>query len=157
MDFGIETLENTVYQNEPYYVGAEKESLNLGLTGFLDREFDKHYDDMDSFMDAMKITDLEEREGILKSIGCDGDGNDRFDNAIDALAVMYKTIPGMRPDIDMIVKRINTVRVAKDPSNKYYIDIDKYGTERALEAKQKRSIRDQGIKQKSVEKLTLKK
>ena len=482
MDFGIETLENTVYQNEPYYVGAESETLNLDLTGFLDREFNKHYDNMDSFMDAMKITDLEEREGILKNIGCDGDasiedvkgifldkgedfnwrmknivtnawknqglkralgslsekdlksykigieanssrddkkykswmknegdelvhdlqnktykdafkkcnkiikstkpigfnypregemlsfagleaietgvgtsirvkdtkadindreakkskknveikynayvkrhigeenisqnhdkniemlsramaasmlaksqyatkfdvgiihdtadkikqtmklsemsendvkealrdpqkiyelektnmnnlytptdssqlvmsmgelgkymmdgkdrsqeyknllravkklgavntnnpedpkvqsevrirgievlravetyikgkkkvrhtddGNDRFDNAIDALAVLYKTIPGMKPDIEMIVNRINTVRAVKTPDNKYYIDIKKYGTERALVAKQKRSMRDQGIKQKSAEKPVLKK
>ena len=85
------------------------------------------------------------------------DGNDRFDNAIDALAVLYKTIPGMKPDIEMIVNRINTVRAVKTPDNKYYIDIKKYGTERALVAKQKRSMRDQGIKQKSAEKPVLKK
>lgn len=66
-----------------------------------------------------------------KSIRFSDDGKDRFDNSIDALAVMNKYVPGSRRVIDNIVDRINIVRDAREAEKKGHVDITKYGADRA--------------------------
>ena len=80
-----------------------------------------------------------------KSVRHSEDGRDRFDNALDALAILKKTIPGMKDNINLIVERINVVRRSANPKSEYHVDLEKYGVDRAKEAKKKRSLRDQGI------------
>ncbi|MBQ6231436.1 MAG: hypothetical protein IJJ74_10025 [Eubacterium sp.] len=66
-----------------------------------------------------------------KSIRFSDDGKDRFDNSIDALAVMNKYVPGSRRVIDNIVDRINIVRDAREAEKKGHVDIANYGADRA--------------------------
>lgn len=81
-----------------------------------------------------------------KSVRSSEDGKERFDNALDALGMLYKNVPGLRPHIKEIVDRINHVRKAEDPNHKDHVDIEKYGSERAREAKMNRALKDQGVK-----------
>ena len=81
-----------------------------------------------------------------KSVRSTDDGKERFDNALDALGVLYKNVPGLRSHIDELVDKTNRVRGAKDPNHKDHVDIEKYGNERAREAKMNRGLKAQGIK-----------
>lgn len=54
----------------------------------------------------------------------------RFDNSIDVLAVVNEHIPGLQPDVKVIVDRTNEVRKTK-PGDEHYVDLADYGTERA--------------------------
>ena len=66
-----------------------------------------------------------------KSIRFSDDGKDRFDNSLDALAVMNKYIPGCRKVVDKTVDRINIVRNAREAEKKGHVDIENYGADRA--------------------------
>ena len=66
---------------------------------------------------------------------------------LDALAILKETIPGMKDNIDLLVERINVVRKATEPGSEKHVDLNNYGVGRAIEAKKKRSRRDQGIKE----------
>ena len=81
-----------------------------------------------------------------KSVRGSDDGKERFDNALDALGVLYRNVPGLRSHIDELVDKTNRVRGAKDPNHKDHVDIEKYGNERAREAKMNRGLKAQGIK-----------
>ena len=81
-----------------------------------------------------------------KSIRFSDDGKDRFDNALDALGILYKHLPRLRPQIDMMVERINIVRKSQDPAHKNHVDINKYGTDRAEQAMKRRPKKAQDVK-----------
>ena len=54
-----------------------------------------------------------------KKVRSNDDGKERFNNALDALGILYQNVPGMRPEIDKVMARINKVRKAEDPKNLY--------------------------------------
>lgn len=81
-----------------------------------------------------------------KSIRFSDDGKDRFDNALDALGILYKHLPRLRPQIDIMVERINIVRKSQDPAHKNHVDINKYGADRAEQAMKRRSKKAQDVK-----------
>ena len=81
-----------------------------------------------------------------KSVRSTDDGKERFDNALDALGVLYRNVPVLRSHIDELVDKTNRVRGAKDPNHKDHVDIEKYDNERAREAKMNRGLKAQGIK-----------
>ena len=83
-----------------------------------------------------------------KSIRFSDDGKDRFDNALDALGILYKHLPKLKPQIDTMVERINIVRKSKDPAHKNHVDINKYGVERAENAKKLRAPKNKKVEKK---------
>ena len=89
----------------------------------------------------------------LYDIGCSdrmivrrNDGVERFDNTLDALGILYKNVPALRPRIEELVNRTNKVRGAEDPNHKDHVDISNYGAERALKANMNRAYKAQGKK-----------
>ena len=50
------------------------------------------------------------------------------------------------PKYKELVDKTNRVREAKDATHKDFVDIEKYGNERAREAKMNRGLKAQGIK-----------
>lgn len=83
-----------------------------------------------------------------KSIRFSDDGKDRFDNALDALGILYKHLPKLKPQIDIMVERINIVRKSQDPAHKNHVDINKYGVERAENAKKLRAPKNKKVEKK---------
>ena len=75
------------------------------------------------------------KEKIRSSSG----GIERFNNAIDALAILSRNAPGIDDSIKTITDNINAKRKADAGSSKY-IDIAKYGNKRAKAAKAARDI-----------------
>ena len=65
-------------------------------------------------------------------------GVEHFDNALDALAIMLEHNPMLSDKVAVIVDRINEVRGSEAENHKDHVDINKYGAERAVEAKKKR-------------------
>ncbi len=85
-----------------------------------------------------------------KSVRYSDDGKERFDNAIDVLAVIHKYLPEMRGRVEEVVARINKVRGAEDKNHEHHVDITKYGPERAEKAALERMKRDSGAKEKDL-------
>ncbi|SEF75970.1 hypothetical protein SAMN04487934_10331 [Eubacterium ruminantium] len=85
-----------------------------------------------------------------KSVRHSEDGKERFDNAIDVLAVIHKYLPEMRGRVEKVVERINKVRGAENMNHKDHVDITKYGPERAEKAALERMKRDSGAKEKDL-------
>ena len=81
-----------------------------------------------------------------KSIRFSDDGKDRFDNALDALGILYKHLPKLKPQIDIMVERINNVRKSQDSAHKNHVDINKYGADRAEQAMKRRPKKAQDVK-----------
>ena len=59
------------------------------------------------------------------------DGQKRFANALDALSVLGLHAPGLESRVSDTVKKINTAREAKSVKNKDFVDISRFGSERA--------------------------
>ncbi|SNU04470.1 hypothetical protein SAMN06297422_10111 [Lachnospiraceae bacterium] len=72
-----------------------------------------------------------------KNVRVGGDGKARFDNALDAMAILNKYVPGCRNFVDEQVNRIREVRKVQ-PGHKYYVDINNHG---ALKAKERHNTR----------------
>ena len=83
-----------------------------------------------------------------KSIRFSDDGKDRFDNALDALGILYKHLPKLKPQIDIMVERINIVRKSQDPAHKNHVNINKYGVERAENANKLRAPKSKKVEKK---------
>ena len=76
-----------------------------------------------------------------KSVRLRPAGRERFDNSMDALAIMKKCVPGTGEMIDDIVDRTNEVRkVGKN--DEYYVDLAKFGEQRALKASEERKQKE---------------
>lgn len=62
-------------------------------------------------------------------------GQKRFANAVDAVAIVGKHTPGARPQVDKLLARINDVRgVTNSPEHRKHVSIERYGAERARNA-----------------------
>lgn len=76
-----------------------------------------------------------------KSVRLRTAGRERFNNSMDALAIMKKCVPGTGEMIDDIVDRTNEVRkVGKN--DEYYVDLAKFGEQRALKASEERKQKE---------------
>ncbi len=62
-------------------------------------------------------------------------GKDRFDNTMDALAIMSQYAPGLKRTIDGMVSDINKKRNVK-AGNAKFVQLENYGKERAVQRKQ---------------------
>ena len=60
---------------------------------------------------------------------------------MDALAIMKECVPGAKGMIGDIVYRTNEVRKTM-PGDEYYVDLDKFGAERAKSASEARKERE---------------
>ncbi len=85
-----------------------------------------------------------------KSVRSTNDGKERFDNALDVLAVIHKYLPEMRGRVEEVVARINKVRGAEAANHKDHVDLKNYGPERAQRAELERMKRDSGAKEKDL-------
>ena len=65
-----------------------------------------------------------------KSVRRDSEGRARFDNAMDALAIVNKYIPGSRYFVREQVDRINKVRGVR-PGDRNYMDLSNHGAQNA--------------------------
>ena len=83
---------------------------------------------------------------IKKGIPPTENGKDRFDNALDILATVRKYIPEARDRVDSLVERTNQIRDVKSSKDKGFVDIEKYGKDRAYKAAVERHKRDSGAK-----------
>ncbi len=72
-----------------------------------------------------------------KSVRTFEGGRDRFDNSLDALAIVSKYAPNAAPRIKKLTDRINEVRNDKN----HKINLNEYGAERAKDAKRVRDER----------------
>ncbi|MBR3031562.1 MAG: hypothetical protein IKH92_00920, partial [Clostridiales bacterium] len=61
----------------------------------------------------------------------------RFANALDALSVIGLYAPALNEKVGDMTKKINAVRGAKNERDKDFVDISRYGSERALNAMNK--------------------
>lgn len=129
----------TEYQN---LVTAVK---NLGRLSS-DKENDPKLTDQTTAAGYEVLRAVENYTKGKKSIRFSDDGKDRFDNALDALGILYKHLPRLRPQIDIMVERINIVRKSQDPAHKNHVDINKYGADRAEQAMKRRSKKAQDVK-----------
>ena len=129
----------TEYQN---LVTAVK---NLGRLSS-DKENDPKLTDQTTAAGYEVLRAVENYTKGKKSIRFSDDGNDRFDNSLDALGILYKHVPGLRPQIDMMVERINIVRKSQNPAHKNHVDINKYGADRAEQAMKRRPKKAQDVK-----------
>ena len=91
-----------------------------------------------------------------KSVRSSEDGKERFNNALDVLATMYRYIPGVRGRIDEIVARVNYVRGAEDVKHKDHVDITKYGEKRASEKAIERYKKDSSASEKDLKNIRVK-
>lgn len=71
------------------------------------------------------------------------DGKERFNNSLDALAILDKYVPGAHDMALELVGRINSVRNADNEKNKNYVDLDNFGPKRAEAAKAARQAKQQ--------------
>ena len=71
-----------------------------------------------------------------KAVRWTDNGKERFNNALDALGVMVKHIPGAESQIQKVVGRINDVRWERNA-----VDLKQFGAERAENAKAKRDAK----------------
>ena len=78
-----------------------------------------------------------------KSVRRSDDGKERFNNALDALAVLNKHVKGAESITKDIVGRINQVRNANNEMHKDYVDIDNFGPKRAARAKEERQAKQE--------------
>lgn len=72
-----------------------------------------------------------------KSVRTFEGGRDRFDNSLDALAIVSKYAPNAAPRVKKLTDRINAVRNDKN----HKINLNEYGAERAKDAKKVRDER----------------
>ena len=72
-----------------------------------------------------------------KSVRTFEGGRDRFDNSLDALAIVSKYAPNAAPRVKKLTDRINEVRNDKN----HKINLNEYGAERAKDAKRVRDER----------------
>lgn len=97
-----------------------------------DKEFSSEQDKADSFSHVSFLLAF----GIAKymkgkkSVRTFEGGRERFDNALDAAAILTKYAPSSKKRIDKLVDRINEVR--KDKKNP--VSLDNYGVDRAIAA-----------------------
>ena len=66
-----------------------------------------------------------------KSLRSYKDSQARFDNSLDVMSVFNTYVPGLRRFAKQVADRTNAVRKAK-PGDDAYVDLSKYGVERAL-------------------------
>ncbi len=59
---------------------------------------------------------------------------ENFSNAMDALSIVNKYVPGTKDICNKLVDRINNVRLADTSNKKELVDLEKYGASRAEEA-----------------------
>ena len=62
------------------------------------------------------------------------DGKERFNNAIDALEIMYECVPGLQKTIEGMVAGYNKIRGVESINDPNYIFINDYGTDRVVQA-----------------------
>lgn len=79
-----------------------------------------------------------------KSVRSSDDGKERFNNALDSLSILREGMPGLSQHIDQVVARINTVRKAQGSEHEDYVDISRYGSERAVQAREAYTRKVQG-------------
>ena len=77
-----------------------------------------------------------------KSVRRSDDGKARFDNALDAMAIVDKYIPGSRNFVNEQVERIRKVRDV-EKGNKFYVDLKNYGAENAKNKHNERQLAQQ--------------
>ena len=78
-------------------------------------------------------------------------GKDRFDNAMDALSIMYQNVPGLKRTIEGMISGVNSKRNVKEGDAKF-VRLGNYGAERAAERKQQiEAAKNQGHKKAAVD------
>ena len=97
-------------------------------------------------MKAIRVANIEIKDAVeaytkgKEKVRWADDGNARFANSLDALAVASKYAPGMKVHVNKTIQRINKVRGA-EPGEATHIDPEKfgenYGAERAKFANEK--------------------
>nr|MCR5419368.1 hypothetical protein [Lachnospiraceae bacterium] len=68
------------------------------------------------------------------------DGKERFNNAVDALAILSRNAPSMQQHARVFVTNINRIRKVEEGHEKF-VNLDDFGTERARQAKIDRDIK----------------
>ena len=76
-----------------------------------------------------------------KSVRHDKNGQERFNNALDALSIIDKYVPGCKGYVDSQVDRIRAVRKVQ-PGHKDYVDLSAFGEDRARDAKLQRIAKE---------------
>ena len=78
-----------------------------------------------------------------KKVRSSDDGKARFDNSMDALAILDEYCPGLRKQSRALVARTNHVRgVEGKKTNKYYVDLKKFGADNAAAKKEERDLKN---------------
>lgn len=77
------------------------------------------------------LVDYQKGKKSMRSILTDG--QQRFDNSMDALSIMNDHVPGLRPYAKAQVDRTNAVRKVGE-GHKNFVDLANFGTERAKQA-----------------------
>ncbi|MCR5103666.1 MAG: hypothetical protein K6B68_04330 [Eubacterium sp.] len=93
-----------------------------------------------------------------KSVRVRDNGKARFENAVDALAIINKYVPGSHTIVEGQVNRINGVRKVK-AGDRYFIDIEQHGANNAKaknEARAKNNQKSQNVQKEQKEKKVIK-
>ena len=93
-----------------------------------------------------------------KSVRVRDNGKARFENAVDALAIINKFVPGSREIIQKQVNRINVVRGVK-AGERYFVDLENHGANNAKaknEARAKNNQKSQNVQKEQKEKKVIK-
>ncbi|MBR6221960.1 MAG: hypothetical protein IKQ71_00835 [Lachnospiraceae bacterium] len=91
------------------------------------------------------VTSVQNYMGDKMKVRSTTNGKARFDNALDALAIVSQNMPKLRGFVSRTIDDINKARGAKAGSEKF-VGIEAYGAARAVEAKQKREPKPQAKK-----------
>lgn len=92
------------------------------------------------------LVSIEKYSQGKKSVRRTDDGKERFNNCMDALAILNNHVPGLRLDVKEHEDRINEVRKAP-VGHKNHLDLSQFGADRAEEAKTLREAKKNGKKE----------